>query len=159
MRVAVHHPIGVEESHIGERGLHPPPHLAPAARGVSPGGHHQLIAHSEHRVQGRGGLLEDHRQLTAAVLAELSLGQAQELGAAIADRARGAGPPGQQAHRREGSRGLAAAGLSRHPEHLAGAQAQIHTTQSPGRRRAVAELHDEILDGQHLLTGLRLGGR
>ena len=85
-----------------------------------------LVADGLRRVQGRQRVLEDHRDLVAADLAQFVLGQADELALTQLDRAADDLAAGrQQVHDRQPGHGLAAAGLAHQAERLAGVQVQV----------------------------------
>ena len=75
---------------------------------------------AQHRVQRRHRILEDHRDALAAQLAQLRLGQADELAALEADgAARDAAGLVDEAEHGEPADGLAGAGFADQPQHLA----------------------------------------
>jgi hypothetical protein len=96
-----------------------------------------LVAHAEHRVEGCGGLLEDHRDVVAAHLPHLVIGERGQVPAVEAHLALH-DPPwvAHQAHDRERGDALARAGLADDAQGFAAAHREVH---------AVHGLHHAVL--------------
>ncbi len=83
-------------------------------------GLHHLLADREHRIERGHRLLEDHRDVAAALLAHLLFGEVEQVLAFEQDLAlRDLPGLGEQAHDRERRHRLAAAGFSHHGDDLA----------------------------------------
>jgi hypothetical protein len=99
-----------------------------------------LAPDAVHRVQRGHRVLEDHRDLLAADLAQIVLARADELGPAQLRRAGELGVGRlRQAEQRHRRHRLARAGLAHDGEHLALAQVERHL---------VDGVHDAVLGGE-----------
>jgi hypothetical protein len=121
-----------------------------------------LLADPLDRVQRGHRVLEDHRDLRPADLAQLVLGGAQELGALVVRRAgeRGVRRAVEAEQAQRGDR-LARAGLAHDGEHLAGAQRQRDVVDGVDGALVGAEVDLEVLDVEQQLParrGRRRGG-
>src|ERR1035441_4822260 len=123
-----------------------------------------LVADGLRGVERGERVLENHRDVIAAYLAQVTRGQAHQFPAVQLDRAADDGSPRrQQAHDRQAGHRLSAAGLAHQPERLPGfdgqADAAYRLDDRPGQldvRREVTDLqnrdHPEALVGQQLAT-------
>ncbi len=109
VRVAAQDPVRVRDLHLRE-------HLArPLVRLCLPGARkredlRQLGAHAKRRIQGRGGVLVDHRDRRRPEPADIGVAHGEQVLAAESDRsAHYPAVAGQVAHDREGCGGLSAA--------------------------------------------------
>ena len=86
-----------------------------------------LVAHREHGVEGRHGVLENHRDFLAAHLAHFLGTHFEQILVLEEDFARDhlAGRRGDEAHHAEGGGGLAGAGLAHEADGLSALEAQI----------------------------------
>ena len=101
-----------------------------------------LQADRDHGVERRERVLEHHRQVAAAALAHLRLGQRQQIRAVHPHRSGDPHPARrQQPHDRQRRHGLAAAGLPDEADHLTGSDVEAHAVDgdvSGSRRRVKA---------------------
>ena len=114
-----------------------------------------LITDPEHRVERRHRVLEDHRHLAAADLAELVLGHREQV-AALEDRFAAHDPAGRlrdQPEHREHGHALARARLADDAEHLAGEE--VVADAGDGLHDAVLrlELDRQVVDREDRLRG------
>ena len=112
---------------------------------------------AQHRVQRRHRILEDHRDALAAQLAQLRLGQADEFAALEADgAARDAAGLVDEAEHGEPADGLAGAGFSHQPQHLAAIDREADAIDGADEALAGGEGDREVLDvedrSRHLLS-------
>ena len=117
----------------------------------------QLRADRQRRVERRHRVLEDHRDLPAAHVLELALGQMHEVAALERDRAaRDARGLREQAHDRERRHRLAAAGLADDAERLALLDGEADAVDGVHVAAARLEVRAEVVDfeDRHLRSAL-----
>ena len=109
-----------------------------------------LPAHREQRIERGHRLLEDHRDVVAADVLHLALGQVEQIGALEADGAVDDAPGRVGDEPQDGQRGdaLAAAGLADHAQRLAAAQAVGNAIDRPHDAGGREEMRVEIVDLQ-----------
>src|SRR5450631_3195273 len=147
----------------GGRDVDPVHQLDGLDLGIGPGGatvHPEHLADLEpHAVDGvqRGQrVLEDHRDLLAAVSTPFLLRQGQQVGAPETDGSLGdvAGRGVEDSHDGLGGHRLAGAGLAQNGEGLAGLQVKGDAVDGLGHPVAGAELDVQVLDLEHRRTGV-----
>ena len=107
-----------------------------------------LLAHGEHGVQGGHGVLEDHGDLVAADLAHLGLRQLHHVLSLEGDGTGRdlTGALRQQAHQRQGQRGLTGAGLAHQTQCGALLQRKAHVVDGVHRLQIGLVDDAQILD-------------
>jgi hypothetical protein len=146
--IGVIHRLGVGQLHVAHRRDH-----AGAARGggevgVDLEGLGDLVADLHDRVQGRHRLLEDHRHLRAAEVAERPVGQGEQIDPVEADGAcdRTQGLLRSEAHDGEGGDRLARAGLADDADDLALVDCEAAVLHRIGAVGALGERDGEAVD-------------
>ena len=126
---------------------------------VQPDGLGDLLPHRPRRVQRRQRILEDHRDVVAAHLLHLALGERREVLAEQLDRAaRHVADARQQLHDRQPGRRLPATRLAHEAHALALGDAEGDPVDRFDVRRAQVELGLEVLDlEEHVAVGAAVG--
>ena len=144
--VPAHHPRRVGDLHTGQHLACPLESIAARSAGCRER-FRDLVADPDRRIQGRAGVLVDHRHCACAVAAHLALRHAPEVDAADADgSARHAAVPRQVAHDSERCSRLAAAGLAHEPIGLTCADRQRHAAKDAARAAADVERDLELVE-------------
>ena len=108
-----------------------------------------LITNGVHGGQRGQRILEDHRDLLAAVCAHFLIAQAQQLGAVVLDRTGDVGGSRVQAHDCHGGNGLTGTGLTHNTQGLTGVQVKVHTANSVHDAILSVEADVEVLNAQN----------
>ena len=114
--------------------------------GVAPQRLGHLAPDRVHRIERGHRLLEDHADAIATQLAVIRIRQAYQLAAVEPDAAADDGALGQQAHQRERSDGLAAAGFADETQGFAALQREADPANSLRGPAAGVEPDAEVLD-------------
>src|SRR5690606_41033047 len=140
VRVAVDDGVGVGKVHASGLGDGSLARFAPPDALVDADRLRDLPAHRADRVQRGARLLEDHADLIAAQLRQLTVGHAGQLGAVPADAAGRRRAVGQQAEHGEGSEGLAGTGFADQAEALT----VLHRERDAVDHPVAVDLDDQI---------------
>src|SRR5512132_663798 len=112
-----------------------------------------LAADGEHRVQARHRVLEDHRDLAPPDLAQLGVGETQQVAASEHRRAvRDLSSAREDAHQRERGHALAAARLADDAERFTGGDVEADAVAGMHRPATSPEPDLEVLDGEERLA-------
>ena len=106
-----------------------------------------LVADALHRVERGHRVLEHHRQLAAAELAVVAVGEADQRTAVEADVTAGDAPGRvDEPHHRERGHGLARARLPHHRDRLARGERERHAVDRARGRAVAGELDAQVVD-------------
>ena len=108
-----------------------------------------LITNGVHGGQRGQRILEDHRDLLAAVCAHFLIAQAQQLGAVVLDRTGDVSGSRVQTHDCHGGNGLTGTGLTHNTQGLTGVQVKVHTANSMHDAILSIEADVEVLNAQN----------